>query len=43
LPPSHLAGIEAGLRPADEFVDAPIRVGNWQPRDYTGHYQGTIT
>ena len=36
----YLAGLEAGLRPADHFVDAPIRIGNWQPRDYTGHYQG---
>jgi len=30
----YLAGLEAGLRPSDEFVDAPIRIGNWQPRDY---------
>jgi penicillin-binding protein 1A len=39
----YLAGLEAGLRPSDEFVDAPIRFGNWQPRDYTGHYQGEMT
>jgi len=39
----YLAGLEAGLRPADQFVDAPIRIGNWQPRDYTGHYQGEMT
>jgi penicillin-binding protein 1A len=39
----YLAGLEAGLRPADQFVDAPIRLGNWQPRDYTGHYQGEMT
>jgi penicillin-binding protein 1A len=39
----YLAGLEAGLRPSDEFVDAPIRIGNWQPRDYTGHYQGEMT
>jgi penicillin-binding protein 1A len=39
----YLAGLEAGLRPYDQFVDAPIRVGGWEPRDYTGHYQGEMT
>jgi penicillin-binding protein 1A len=39
----YLAGLEAGLRPSDLFVDAPIRLGNWQPRDYTGRYQGEMT
>ena len=39
----YLAGLEAGLQPSDEFVDAPVRIGNWQPRDYTGHYQGEMT
>src|SRR5438270_92728 len=39
----YLAGLEAGLRPADHFVDAPIRVGNWQPHNYTNRYQGDMT
>jgi penicillin-binding protein 1A len=39
----YLAGLEAGLRPGDPFVDAPIRIGSWQPRDYTGRYQGEMT
>src|SRR4029077_14325219 len=39
----YLAGLEAGLRPADVFVDAPIRIGSWQPRDYTGRYQAEMT
>ncbi|HEY1432249.1 MAG TPA: PBP1A family penicillin-binding protein [Stellaceae bacterium] len=39
----YLAGLEAGLRPYDQFVDAPIRVGAWQPRDYIGRYQGEMT
>jgi penicillin-binding protein 1A len=39
----YLAGLEAGLRPSDQFVDAPIRLGNWQPHDYTGRYQGEMT
>jgi penicillin-binding protein 1A len=39
----YLAGLEAGLDPSDQFVDAPIRIGAWQPRDYTGHYQGPMS
>ncbi len=39
----YLAGLEAGLQPSDQFVDEPIRIGNWQPRDYTGHYQGEMS
>jgi len=39
----YLAGLEAGLQPSDQFVDAPIRIGNWQPRDFTGHYEGTMS
>jgi penicillin-binding protein 1A len=39
----YLAGLEAGLHPDDQFVDAPVRVGRWQPRDFAGHYQGEMT
>ena len=39
----YLAGLEAGLRPSDHFVDGPIRIGNWQPRDYGNRYLGDMT
>ncbi|HEX5318413.1 MAG TPA: PBP1A family penicillin-binding protein [Stellaceae bacterium] len=39
----YLAGLESGLRPDDHFTDAPVRVGNWQPRNYTGRYLGDVT
>src|SRR5712691_306624 len=39
----YLAGLEAGLRPSDRFVDMPIRVGNWQPRNYTNRYLGPMS
>jgi penicillin-binding protein 1A len=39
----YLAGLEAGLRPSDHFVDGPIQIGNWRPRDYAGRYQGDMT
>jgi penicillin-binding protein 1A len=39
----YLAGLESGMRPDDRFVDAPIRIGGWQPRDYAKRYQGEMT
>ncbi|MBO0736439.1 MAG: PBP1A family penicillin-binding protein [Alphaproteobacteria bacterium] len=39
----YLAGLEAGIRPYDQFLDAPIRVNGWEPRDYTGRYQGEMS
>jgi penicillin-binding protein 1A len=39
----YLAGLEAGLRPSDHFVDGPIQVGGWRPRDYDDRYLGDMT
>jgi len=39
----YLAGLEAGLRPGDHFIDAPIRIGDWQPHNYTNRYLGDMT
>ncbi len=39
----YLAGLEAGMRPQDRVVDAPIRIGNWQPHNYSNRYQGEMT
>jgi penicillin-binding protein 1A len=39
----YLAGLEAGLRPTDRLVDAPIRIGNWQPHNYLNRYQGEMS
>ena len=39
----YLAGIEAGLRPEDHFVDGPIQIGNWRPHNYTNRYLGEVT
>jgi penicillin-binding protein 1A len=39
----YLAGLEAGIRPEDHFVDGPIQVGNWRPHNYTNRYLGEIT
>jgi penicillin-binding protein 1A len=39
----YLAGLEAGLRPTDRLVDAPTRIGNWQPHNYLNRYQGEMS
>ncbi len=38
----YLAGLEAGLIPASQFQDKPIKIGNWVPRNYRDNYRGTI-
>jgi penicillin-binding protein 1A len=37
------AALEAGMRPDDTVLDAPIRVGNWAPSDFEGRYRGEVT
>jgi len=39
----YLAGIEAGVRPGDRFVDAPIQIGNWRPHNYANKYRGEVS
>ncbi|MDD9915375.1 MAG: PBP1A family penicillin-binding protein, partial [Rhodospirillaceae bacterium] len=39
----YLAGMENGLSPDDRFVDGPLRIGKWRPRNYGGRYEGTVT
>ncbi len=38
-----LAALEAGARPEDRVLDAPITVGGWSPRDFDGHFRGSVT
>ena len=39
----YLAALENGHRPSDEVFDGPVSIGNWQPANYEGSYEGTIT
>ncbi len=39
----YLAAMEAGRTPADMVVDEPIKIGNWEPRNYTGDFRGPMT
>jgi penicillin-binding protein 1A len=39
----YLAGLEAGIQPGDGFVDAPVRVDGWSPRNFDDRYYGATT
>jgi penicillin-binding protein 1A len=39
----YAAALEAGLTPSSRVVDAPIRIGDWAPKNYTGRYLGETT
>jgi penicillin-binding protein 1A len=39
----YLTAVEAGRTPSTVVVDEPVRIGSWEPRNYTGRYLGTIT
>jgi penicillin-binding protein 1A len=38
-----LTALEQGIRPDDQFVDGPIEVSGWRPRNYDGQYHGAMT
>ncbi len=38
----YLAAFRAGYRPDTIVNDAPLRIGDWSPRNYDGHYRGAI-
>lgn len=39
----YLAAFNAGLTPWDMRIDAPIKVGDWQPRNFSKEFRGNIT
>jgi penicillin-binding protein 1A len=39
----YLAALEHGLRPSDHFIDQPIKIGNWEPRNFENKYRGDVT
>jgi penicillin-binding protein 1A len=38
-----LAALEAGMRPDDLVLDAPIHLGNWSPSNFDGRFRGEVT
>lgn len=39
----YLTAMEQGRNPNMMVVDEPVKIGNWEPRNYTGRYLGPIT
>jgi penicillin-binding protein 1A len=39
----YLTAMEAGRTPATPVIDEPIKIGNWEPHNYTNTYLGPIT
>ena len=39
----YAAALEAGVRPSDMRVDAPVRYGGWSPVNYGGRFSGSVT
>lgn len=39
----YLTAMEAGRTPNVMVVDEPVKIGNWEPKNYTGKYLGQIT
>jgi penicillin-binding protein 1A len=38
-----LTALENGMTPGDTVLDAPIKVGNWQPEDFEREFRGEVT
>ncbi len=38
----YLTALESGYTPETRVEDAPIRIGNWSPRNYTGDFRGEM-
>jgi penicillin-binding protein 1A len=36
----YLAALRAGIAPESPVEDAPLQIGDWQPRNYADHYLG---
>ncbi|WP_436062467.1 MULTISPECIES: multimodular transpeptidase-transglycosylase PbpC [unclassified Phenylobacterium] len=39
----YAAALEKGVLPTDTRVDEPVKIGDWEPKNYGGKYAGTVT
>jgi penicillin-binding protein 1A len=39
----YLAALRAGMTPDTPIADTPLRIGQWQPKNYGDRYRGTLT
>ncbi len=38
-----LAALEHGMQPGDRVLDAPLRIGGWNPQNFDGTFRGEVT
>ncbi|HEX8623403.1 MAG TPA: PBP1A family penicillin-binding protein [Allosphingosinicella sp.] len=38
----YLAALRAGMTPDSPIADTPLRIGDWQPKNYGDRYRGTL-
>ena len=38
----YLAALEAGIKPEAKYVDQPINIDGWEPKNYSSTYSGSI-
>ena len=39
----YLTALSNGYRPDSVIVDKPVKIGDWEPKNYDGHYRGEVT
>ena len=39
----YLAALRSGMTPDSPIADTPLRIGDWQPKNYGDRYRGTLT
>ena len=39
----YLAALENGIAPTTSFIDEPINIDGWRPRNYSGRFEGTMS
>ena len=39
----YLAAIQDGLSPDQVYADEPVKIGDWEPHNYSGKYVGNVT
>ena len=39
----YAAALERGVLPTDTRVDEPVKIGDWEPKNYGGKYAGAVT
>jgi penicillin-binding protein 1A len=42
-PVVYLAALQAGMTPGAAVIDRPVKLGDWQPSNFSGRYQGRMT